>query len=166
MQAVYQKMGDALQASGLIVFSLCQYGQEDVWNWGAKNGRQFMAHNRPASADHWKSLKNRLPPGPILPNTQRPGHWNDPDMLEVGNGGMTDDEYRTDMSMRAMLRSPLLAGNDVRSMSDATKAILLNPDVIALDQDAAGTPAKLLRKDGDTEIWIRPIERRHGDRFL
>ena len=85
------------------------------------------------------------------------GHWHDPDMLEVGNGGMTDDEYRTHMGMWAMLRAPLLAGNDVRTMPDATKAILMNRDVIAIDQDRAGKPARLLKKEGDTEIWIRPL---------
>ncbi len=159
MQAVYQKMGDALEATGRpIVYSLCQYGRNDVWKWGAKVDGNLWRTTGDIS-DHWKSMESigfrQLEIAPFATI----GHWNDPDMLEVGNGGMTDDEYRTHMSMWAMLRSPLLAGNDVRSMSDATKAILLNPDVIALDQDAAGKPAKLLRKDGDTEIWIRPLSK-------
>ena len=67
-----------------------------------------------------------------------PGHWNDPDMLEIGNGGMTDEEYRTQMSLWAISAAPLLAGNDIRKMSTATQATLLNRDVIAVDQDPLG----------------------------
>ena len=79
-------------------------------------------------------------------------------MLEIGNGGMTDDEYRTHMSLWSMLAAPLLAGNDVRSMTDATKAILMNKEVIAIDQDSLGAPAQLAKTDGDVEIWIRPLQ--------
>jgi alpha-galactosidase len=74
--------------------------------------------------------------------TQYPGHWNDPDMLEVGNGGMTADEYRTHMSLWSLLRAPLLAGNDIRTMTDETKSILLNPEVIAIDQDPDALPVQ------------------------
>jgi alpha-galactosidase len=86
------------------------------------------------------------------------GHWNDPDMLEVGNGGMSDEEYRTHMSLWAMLRAPLLAGNDIRSMSPATKAILMNRDVIAIDQDPRGEPAQLTKSDGMEEVWTRALD--------
>ena len=77
-------------------------------------------------------------------------------MLEIGNGHMTDDEYRTHMSLWALLASPLLAGNDVRTMSDATKAILLNKEVIAVDQDPLGKQASPV-KDGDFETWVKPL---------
>src|SRR6185369_5710328 len=86
-----------------------------------------------------------------------PGHWNDPDMLEIGNGGMTDAEYRTHMSLWSMLAAPLLAGNDIRSMTDATKEILMNKEVIAVDQDKAGHQGTRIRKDGDLEVWKKPL---------
>jgi alpha-galactosidase len=87
----------------------------------------------------------------------QPGRWNDPDMLEIGNGGMTDVEYRTHMSLWALLASPLLAGNDIRQMSDATKATLLNREVIAVNQDSLGRQARRVSQDGKTEVWARPL---------
>jgi alpha-galactosidase len=79
-------------------------------------------------------------------------------MLEIGNGGMTDDEYRVHMSLWSLLAAPLLAGNDVRHMSDATLAILTNSEVIAVDQDPAAQPAKRMVQDGDVEVWTRPLQ--------
>ena len=157
MKPVYQKMGDALKSTGRpIVYSLCQYGRDEVWTWGAKVGGNLWRTTGDIN-DSWKSMEEigfrQLEIAPFA----SVGHWHDPDMLEVGNGGMTDDEYRTHMGMWAMLRAPLLAGNDVRTMPDATKAILMNRDVIAIDQDRAGKPARLLKRDGDTEVWIRPL---------
>jgi len=86
-----------------------------------------------------------------------PGHWNDPDMLEVGNGGMTGVEYRTHMSLWSLLAAPLLAGNDLRSVLAETMEILTNKEVIAIDQDALGKQAKRVAKDGDREVWARPL---------
>jgi alpha-galactosidase len=88
----------------------------------------------------------------------KPGHWNDPDMLEIGNGGMNADEYRTHMSLWSMLSAPLIAGNDLRSMSDETKSILMNSDVIAVDQDPAANPAKLVNQQGDVEVLSRRMQ--------
>jgi alpha-galactosidase len=87
----------------------------------------------------------------------RPGHWNDPDMLEVGNGGMTGDEYRTHMSLWSMLAAPLIAGNDLRTMSDETKSILMNKEVIAVDQDSAAKPVATLSTVGKVETLWRPM---------
>ena len=157
MQAVYQKMGDALRAAGRpIVFSLCQYGRADVWKWGPEVGGNLWRTTGDIS-DRWDSMsrigfgQNDLAPW------AGPGHWNDPDMLEIGNGGMTDAEYRTHMSMWSILAAPLLAGNDLRSMSEATKEILTNPEVIAIDQDHKGVQGVRVRKDGDIEVWKRPL---------
>ena len=86
-----------------------------------------------------------------------PGHWNDPDMLEIGNGGMSTDAYRTQMSLWSMLPAPLLAGNDLRTMDAATRHILLNRDVIAVDQDPAGKPARRLERQGDVDILVRDM---------
>jgi alpha-galactosidase len=86
-----------------------------------------------------------------------PGHWNDPDMLEVGNGGMKHDEYLTHMTLWAILAAPLLAGNDLRNMSEETKAILMNPEVIAVDQDTKGVQGHRVWDEGPLEIWARPL---------
>ena len=86
-----------------------------------------------------------------------PGHWNDPDMLEIGNGGMTDDEYRSHLSLWAMLAAPLLAGNDLRAMTPAVKEILLNRDIIAIDQDPLGQQGTRASQSGDQEIWTRKL---------
>jgi alpha-galactosidase len=106
--------------------------------------------------DEWSSMmgnvEKQVPTAPYA----GPGHWNDPDMLEIGNGHMTDDEYRTHMSLWALVASPLLAGNDIRTMSAVTKSILLNKEVIAVNQDPLGKQAPPV-KNGDLETWIKPL---------
>jgi alpha-galactosidase len=96
-----------------------------------------------------------------LGKTTRPGWWPDPDMLEVGNGGMTAAEYRTHFSLWAMIGAPLIAGNDLRSMSPEIRDILTNREVIAVDQDGAGKGGQRLSQAGNTEVWTRSLE--HGD---
>jgi alpha-galactosidase len=158
LQAVYQKMGDALQATGRpIVYSLCEYGMGDVWKWGPSVGANLWRTTGDIS-DNWSALDYTGFAQSDLAPFAAPGHWNDPDMLEVGNGGMTDDEYRTHMSLWALLAAPLLAGNDVRTIPAATRAVLLNSEVIAVDQDPAGHQAKRVSKQGDFEIWGRPLK--------
>ena len=88
-----------------------------------------------------------------IANYAGPGHWNDPDMLEIGNGGMTTDEYRTHMSLWAIFAAPLLAGNDVRTMTPDTQSILINKEVIAIDQDAMGVQGHRADKSGDIEYY-------------
>jgi alpha-galactosidase len=156
LQPVYQKMGDALEAVGRpIVYSLCEYGWGNVEKWGPAVGGNLW-RTTDDIRDTWESMignvEEQVPTAPYA----GPGHWNDPDMLEIGNGHMTDDEYRTHMSLWALVASPLLAGNDVRTMTDATKAILLNKEVIAIDQDPLGKQASPV-KNGDLEAWIKPL---------
>ena len=86
-----------------------------------------------------------------------PGHWNDPDMLEVGNGGMTETEYRTHMSLWALLAAPLLAGNDLSKMTPATLAMLTDKDVIAIDQDKLGQQGTRIWQEGLQEVWSKPL---------
>jgi alpha-galactosidase len=157
MQAVYQKMGDALRATGRpIVFSLCQYGRADVWKWGPEVGGNLWRTTGDIR-DTWDSM-SRIGFGQSeLAGYAKPGHWNDPDMLEIGNGGMSETEYRTHMSLWAMLAAPLLAGNDLRSMPPGVLEILTNREVIAIDQDKDGVQGRRVRKDGDQEIWTRPL---------
>jgi alpha-galactosidase len=87
----------------------------------------------------------------------RPGHWNDPDMLEIGNGGMTDTEYRTHMSLWSMLAAPLIAGNDVRNMTASIHDVLTNREAIAVDQDPAGRQGKRAWQSGLQEVWTRDL---------
>jgi alpha-galactosidase len=157
MQAVYQKMGDALLATGRpIVFSLCQYGRYDVQKWGADAGGNLWRTTGDIS-DNWESMA-RIGFGqdPLAPFA-KPGHWNDPDMLEIGNGGMSEIEYRTHMSLWALLAAPLLAGNDLRSVKPEILKILTNREAIAIDQDGLGKQGRRVKKDGDVEIWTKPL---------
>ncbi|MGH7866548.1 MAG: glycoside hydrolase family 27 protein, partial [Candidatus Dormibacteraceae bacterium] len=157
MRAVYQKMGDALLKTGRpIVFSLCQYGEAEVWKWGAKVGGNLWRTTGDISG-HWKSMED-IGFGQLdIASYIRPGHWNDPDMLEIGNGGMTIDEYRTHMSLWSLLAAPLLAGNDLRTMSAETREILMNTEVIAIDQDPAAKPVKLISQNGTKEVLASPL---------
>ncbi|MBV8864621.1 MAG: glycoside hydrolase family 27 protein [Acidobacteriaceae bacterium] len=158
MPAVYAKMGDALQRTGRpIVYSLCQYGVFHGPKWGASVGGNSWRTTGDIS-DNWKSMSHigfDLQEG--LAQYAGPGHWNDPDMLEVGNGGMTEIEYRTHMSLWSLLAAPLLAGNDLRSISPAILQMLTNKDVIAIDQDPLGKEATRISKNGDLEVWARPL---------
>jgi alpha-galactosidase len=156
MQAVYRKMSDDLKATGRpILFSLCQYGMQDVWKWGQFVGGQ-MWRTTGDIGDNYNSMVLHALNENGLERYAGPGHWNDPDMLEIGNGHMTDDEYRTHMSLWALTAAPLLAGNDIRNMTDATKAILMNKEVIAVDQDSLGKQASPV-KNGDFETWVKPL---------
>ena len=156
--AVYQIMGDALRATGRpIVFSLCQYGQQSVQTWGAQVGGNLWRTTGDIS-DTWQSMSRLgFDLQTALTDFSGTGHWNDPDMLEIGNGGMTDTEYQTHMSLWSMLAAPLLAGNDPRTMSPATHDNLTNSEVIAIDQDKGGHQGYRVTKDGDKEVWARPL---------
>jgi alpha-galactosidase len=158
LEGAYQKMGEALAKTGRpIVYSLCEYGLGDVWTWGAKAGGNLWRTTFDI-ADTWESMERNGFSQLDISQYPESGHWNDPDMLEVGNGGMTGDEYRTHMSLWAMLRAPLIAGNDLREMSDETKSILMNTEVIAIDQDPAAKPVQILSVDGKSEVLVRPLE--------
>jgi alpha-galactosidase len=158
MKAVYQKMGDALLASGRpVIYSLCQYGRNEVWKWGAEVGGNLWRTTGDIR-DTWDSM-TRIGFGQSdLAPWAQPGHWNDPDMLEVGNGGMSETEYKTHMSLWSLLAAPLLAGNDLRHMAPAIHDILTNKDVIAVDQDKLGQQGRRIWQSGDEEIWVRDLE--------
>jgi alpha-galactosidase len=157
LQGAYQKMGEALQKTGRpIVFSICEYGIGDVWTWGGKTGGNLWRTTGDIS-DNWASMERIGFAQLDITQYAKPGQWNDPDMLEVGNGGMTADEYRTHMSLWALLRAPLIAGNDLRNMTDETKSILMNTDVIAIDQDPDAKPVQVLSAEGKSEVLVRPL---------
>lgn len=157
MKAAYAKMHAALVATGRpIVFSICQYGWDQVWTWGASVGGNLWRTTGDIRDTYARMSAigfNQLG----LYRYAGPGHVNDPDMLEVGNGGMTYDEYQTHMSLWAILAAPLLAGNDLSHMSKETRTILGNREVIAVDQDPRVQQGHRWTAKGDTEIWIKPL---------
>src|SRR5579883_1715005 len=158
MAAAYAKMGLALLRSGRpIVYSLCQYGNLDVGEWGERVGGNLWRTTGDIR-DDWQSMSHigfDLQPG--REKYAYPGHWNDPDMLEIGNGHMTDTEYQTHMTLWCILAAPLLAGNDIRNMSPSIAAILMNKELIAVDQDRLGRQGVRVAKDGDLEVWAKPL---------
>ncbi|MET3436699.1 glycoside hydrolase family 27 protein [Sphingomonas sp. 1185] len=162
-EEAYATMADALRATGRpILFSLCEWGHSRPWLWGAKIGNMWRTTGD--ITDKWEG-KHGYSWGvasivdmnePLWPFAG-PGHWNDPDMLEVGNGGLSDTEYRAHFSLWAMMAAPLIAGNDVAGMTPATRDILLNRDVIAVDQDPLGAQGHRAARDGQREVWVKPM---------
>jgi alpha-galactosidase len=153
----YTKMRDALRSTGRpIVYSLCQYGEDAVWEWGPDVGGNLWRTTGDISDKYAKMAEIGFSQAG-LGRFAGPGHWNDPDMLEVGNGGMTADEYRTHMSLWAILAAPLLAGNDLTTMTPETLELLTNHDVIAIDQDAAGKQGDRVSAEGPIEVWARVL---------
>ncbi len=169
-QGAYQLMRDALQAAGRpIFFSMCEWGDNHPWRWAKGIGDSWRI-----GPDIWCSFDStRIFPTYIqcsvidcinrndsLRSYAGPGHWNDPDMLEVGNG-LSVNQDRAHFTMWCMMASPLILGNDVRNMSDETKAILTNKDLIAIDQDKLGVQGlRFLIREG-LEYWFKPLS--NGD---
>jgi alpha-galactosidase len=157
MTDAYVKMRDALKKTGRpIVYSLCQYGNDAVWRWGAEVGGNLWRTTGDIS-DSYQSMSQIGFSQAGLAKFAGPGHWNDPDMLEVGNGKMKTEEYRTHMSLWAMLAAPLLAGNDLTTMTPETIALLTNKEVIAIDQDKLGKQGDRVWVEGPLEIWARDL---------
>jgi alpha-galactosidase len=169
-KASYANIRAALDAAGRpIVLSICEWGKAKPWLWGAEVGGNLWRTTGDIQ-DRW-SGKKEWKPGDCcnygaldiidqeadLYSYAGPGHWNDPDMLEVGNGGMTDIESRSHFSMWAMLAAPLIAGNDLRTMRREIHDILTNKEVIAVNQDPLGIQARRVKKDGDREVWSKQL---------
>ncbi|MFE9810418.1 NPCBM/NEW2 domain-containing protein [Streptomyces sp. NPDC005548] len=159
----YTTMRDALRATGRqIVYSICEWGENKPWEWATDVGHLWRTTGD--ISDSWGSmlsiLKQNLPLAPYA----GPGHWNDPDMLEVGNGGMTDTEYRSHFSMWSVMAAPLLIGSDLRTASAATFDILGNKEVVAVDQDPLGKQGAVVSSaDGR---WVVAKEMRDGSRTV
>jgi len=157
MIAAYDKMGKALKATGRpIVYSFCQYGWDAVWEWAPAIGGNLWRTTDDVQAN-WMSIYYIISQQEGLEQYAGPGHWNDPDMLEVGNGKLSLAENRSHFSMWAMLAAPLLAGNDLPNMKTEINAILTNRDVIAIDQDKLGMQASRVYSDGEVDVWMRKL---------
>jgi alpha-galactosidase len=156
-KAAYEKMHKALVATGRpIVYSLCQYGWNNVWEWGTEVGGNLWRTTGDINDTYSRMVEIGFSQAGLA-KYAGPGHWNDPDMLEVGNGGMTEDQYRTHMTLWVILAAPLLAGNDLSKMSPPTLAMLTNKEVIAVDQDPLGKQGDRVSAVGPTEIWSKPL---------
>ena len=152
----YAKFRDALaQAGRPIVFSICDWGVKAPWKWGPATGNLWRTTGD--ISDHYDRMSVIGFSQNGLEKFAGPGHWNDPDMLEVGNGSMEPDEYRTHMALWVLLAAPLLAGNDLRSMTAETKELLMNREVIAVDQDPKGVQGHRMWDEGPLEIWVKPL---------
>jgi len=157
MIAAYAKMDEALKATGRpIVFSLCQYGWDAVWEWAPSVGGNLWRTTGDISPD-WDRIYAIVSQQSGLESYAGPGHWNDPDMLEVGNGKLSLAENRAHFSLWSILAAPLLAGNDLPNMKPEVKTILTNRDVIAIDQDPLGKQGARAYSDGEVEVWTRPL---------
>jgi alpha-galactosidase len=160
----YARMSRALRATGRpIVFSICEWGSTRPWLWAPGIGHLWRSTGD--IQDCWDCGKSWGGMGVVhiidlqadLHPFAGPGHWNDPDMLEVGNGGLTTAESRAHFSFWALLAAPLMAGNDLRAMSAETLEILTNREVIAVDQDALGMQGRKVRDNGPQEVWTKPL---------
>jgi alpha-galactosidase len=157
MIAAYKKMGDALKATGRpIIYSLCQYGVDQPWKWGPSVGASMWRTTDDIDDSYGRMIAIGFSQAG-LSKYAGPGHWNDPDMLEIGNGKMTEDEYKTHMSLWVLLASPLLAGNDLSKMTETDKSILMNKEAIAIDQDSLGKQGDRLYESADLDVWTKPL---------
>lgn len=163
-QASYTIMRDALSKAGRpIVFSICEWGTSKPWLWARDIGNLWRTTGD--IQDCWDCKRDWGGMGFVhildlqdgLESYAGPGHWNDPDMLEVGNGGMTTIEYRAHFSLWCILAAPLMAGNDLRKMSPEIAGILTNKDVIAVDQDPLGMQGRRIKRQGDLDVWAKQL---------
>jgi len=134
---------------------MCEWGVEDPATWSGNVGNSWRTTGD--ISDHWSSFTSNLDQNDRWWNYSGPGHWNDPDMLEVGNGAMTNDEYISHFSLWCLIKSPLLIGCDVTKMSSATLTILTNKEVIALSQDTLGVQGHMVSASGSAQIWAGPL---------
>jgi alpha-galactosidase len=162
--AAYTLMRDALYKAGRpIVFSLCEWGSNKPWTWAKDIGHLWRSCGDIGNTWNGKETAG----GSVIVNLDLqnglekyagPGHWNDPDMLEVGNGVLTPEEEKSHFTLWCMLAAPLIAGNDLRQMSVETKRILTNKDVIAIDQDPLGQQGYRASLNQDLEIFVKPLQ--------
>jgi alpha-galactosidase len=158
MRDAYLTMRHALDATHRpIIYALCNYGWGRTWEWGADVGGNLWRTTDDIRPD-FESVMFNATAQLGLEKYAGPGHWNDPDMLEIGNKGLdSPDMQRTHMSLWVLLAAPLIAGNDLSKMSDDTRAILTNREVLAIDQDPKGVQGRRVAQEGSMQVWMRPL---------
>ncbi|BET68524.1 hypothetical protein ASA1KI_34420 [Opitutales bacterium ASA1] len=170
----YKRMSAALRAAGRpVVFSICEWGHNKPWEWAAEVGHLWRTTGdimdcydcKQRWEQGWKVILD-LQYSLVQPHDGQnngigqyagPGHWNDPDMLEVGNAGLTLEESRAHFSLWCMLAAPLMAGNDVRSMTPEINSILVHREALAINQDPLGKQGWRYYADSSKEIWVREL---------
>jgi alpha-galactosidase len=156
----YTAMGEALRKTGRPIFyAVCEWGENQPWKW---------AGEPPVGANSWRttgdiedkyaSMLKIFEQNVVLNSQAGHGHWNDPDMLEVGNGGMSEAEYRSHFALWAIMAAPLLIGTDLRTVQQPNLDILLNKEVIAIDQDPMGIQGKRIRMDDGVHVIVKPLQ--------
>jgi len=148
----YPPMRDALNATGRrIFFSMCEWGEEQPATWAGDVANSWRTTGD--ISDHWASVMSILTENNVWADYAGPGGWNDPDMLEVGNGGMTFNEYKAHFSLWSLIKSPLIIGCDVTNMSQDTVTILKKKEVIAVNQDTTISVGKRVSYSTASEIY-------------
>jgi alpha-galactosidase len=142
------------------VYALCQYGEENVWEWGAQVGGNMWRTTGDVE-DYWESISLAFDLSELA-QFAGAGHWNDQDYLMAGLGGMSTEEYRTQMSLWCIMAAPLIIADDLRRWSADTRSILLNKELIAVNQDPRGVQGRRVSRSGDTEIWLKPLAEGHA----
>ena len=165
IEAVYKKMHDAIVHAGRpMVYSLCEYGLAAPWIWGPGIGaNSWRTTDDVSNRIDFQEYQRMMFVGFGQEGLQRyagPGHWNDPDFLQIGNHGLNTDEDKTQMSLWALLAAPLFASSDLTKLTADQVAVLTNREVIAVDQDPKGTQGKRLSQSGPIEVWAKPLS--HG----
>ena len=156
-QQRYTTMRDALNKTGRPIFySLCNGGGGGVTTWGPSVGNSWRTTGD--ISDSWDSMIQRADLNDKVANSSGPGGWNDPDMLEVGNGHMSSTEYETHFSLWCLMKAPLLIGCDLSNIDNDSLRILSNPEVIAVSQDKMGVQGTKRKTDGTNEVWAGPLE--------
>jgi len=172
----YKIIGDALRRTGRpMVYSISAYGQ--AWSWAREAGANLWRTSIDIK-DRWERMSNIGFSQNGLERFSGPGHWNDPDMLEVGNdgaddvrsddwsvrrpsgakrGGMSDVEYRTHMSLWCLLSAPLIIGTDLATLTPAALEILTAPELLEIDQDPLGIQGRRVAQQGPLEVWMKPL---------
>jgi alpha-galactosidase len=157
MRGAYRKMYDAIRRTGRpMVYSLCQYGLEAVWRWGPEVGGNMWRTTDDIGGDYDRATLFGFQHNG-LEKFVGPGHWSDPDVLQVGLGKLSNDEGRTQMTLWCILAAPLLAGNDLTKMTKETLETLTNPEVVAVDQDPLGIEGHRVWQEGPLEVWMKPL---------
>ncbi|GAB2563342.1 glycoside hydrolase family 27 protein [Dyella jejuensis] len=158
MKAAYCLMRRQLDATGRpIVYALCSYGWGRVWEWGPEVGANLWRTTDDIQANY-DSMMFNASAQLGLQRYAGPGHWNDADMLEIGNQGLDQlDPQRTHMTLWAILAAPLMAGNDLSAMSAHAREVLTNREVLAIDQDTRGIPGNRVMQEGPIQLWARPL---------
>jgi alpha-galactosidase len=165
IEAAYEKMHQAILMTGRpMIYSLCEYGMDSPWMWGPKIGANLWRTTDDVSNKiDFEEYQRMMFVGFGQEGLQQfagPGHWNDPDFLQIGNRGLDLDEDKTQMSLWSLLAAPLFSSTDVTKLTDVQLAVLTNREVIEVDQDSKGIQGHRLSQVGPVEVWVKPLS--HG----